>query len=248
MDMADGRKYPSVFVVDGCTGFPPPLPPKPGQTRTRNQRNRLIQNILLVLVCLALFGLFVEGIFIYSLHNRANHNDTTPSRPVEPKTEARKGGHNKQPDDKKTKQSTFLHPSKPLAHLSAGDTKPKEDGIMKWKDVQNSTYELEYKDGKLIVQKEGFYYVYSKLSYTADGMSFTQMVQWSTSRYLNKPITLLTYHRRNSKSGQNGTLRSSYLGGIFHLFKGDAVFVEVKDGTSIRLHDAAENVFGMFML
>lgn len=119
---------------------------------------------------------------------------------------------------------------------------------MKWKDVQNSTYELEYKDGKLIVQKEGFYYVYSKLSYAADGTSFTQMVQWSTSRYLNKPITLLTYHRRNSKSVQKGTLRSSYLGGIFHLFKGDAVFVEVKDGASIRLHDAAENVFGMFML
>lgn len=79
MDMADCHKYPSVFVVDGCTGFPPPLPPKPGQTRTRNQRTRLIQNILLVLVCLALFGLFVEGIFIYSLHNKANHNDTTPS-------------------------------------------------------------------------------------------------------------------------------------------------------------------------
>ncbi|KAF4073657.1 hypothetical protein AMELA_G00245820 [Ameiurus melas] len=247
--MTDGCvKYPSVFVVDGGTGFPPPLPPKPGQTRIRNQRNRLIQNILLVLVCLALFGLFVEGIFIYSLHAKANHNDTAQSNSLEPKTDALKGGRDKEHVKKKPKQQTSLHPSKPLAHLAAGDTKPQKDGIMKWRDVQNSTYELEYNDGKLIVQKDGFYYVYSKLSYTADGTSFIQMVQWSTSRYLNKPITLLRYSRRNSKPVQKDTLRSSYLGGIFHLYKGDAVYVEVKDGSAIRLHDAAENAFGMFML
>lgn len=69
MGMADGHaSYPSVFVVDSGTKFPPPLPPKPGQTRIQNRRKCLIQNTLLVLVCLALLGLLVEGYFIYKLH------------------------------------------------------------------------------------------------------------------------------------------------------------------------------------
>lgn len=67
--MAHGRvSYPSVFVVDSDAKFPPPLPPKPGQTRIQYRRNHLIQNILLVLVCLALCGIIVEGYFIYKLH------------------------------------------------------------------------------------------------------------------------------------------------------------------------------------
>lgn len=78
--MADGRvSYPSVFVVDGGTGFPPPLPPKPGQSRIRTLRTNLIQKLLLVLVCLALCGLLVEGCFIYQLH-RANQTSQAVSK------------------------------------------------------------------------------------------------------------------------------------------------------------------------
>ncbi|MCI4391799.1 hypothetical protein PGIGA_G00138560, partial [Pangasianodon gigas] len=159
------------------------------------------------------------------------------------------GGPNEEkPVTKKPKLLTIQHPSKPLAHLTAGDKKPKKDGVMEWKENGDSIlYELKYKDGKLIIQKEGYYYVYSKLSYSAEGPPFIQMVKKNTTRYLGNSITLLTYYRHNSNSNK-GSMRSSFLGGIFHLYKEDAVFVHVNNGSLIRLHNSADNFFGMFML
>ncbi|MCJ8746042.1 hypothetical protein PDJAM_G00137170 [Pangasius djambal] len=244
--MADGYvSYPSVFVVDSGTKLPP-LPPKPGQTRIQNRRNRQIQNILLVLVCLALIGLLVEGCFIYYLHW---NNKTSEDKSDNPQTEARRGPNEENPITKKPKLPTILHPSKPLAHLTAGDKKPKKDGIMEWKENGDSIlYGLIHRDGKLIVQKEGYYYVYSKLSYSAEGPPFIQMVKKNTTRYLGNSITLLTYYRHNSNSVHKGSMRSSFLGGVFHLYKEDAVFVHVNNGTLVRLHNSADNFFGMFML
>lgn len=120
---------------------------------------------------------------------------------------------------------------------------------MEWSlEGTSMLYELNYSDGKLIVQKEGFYYVYSKLSYSADCRSFVQMVRKTTPRYMGEHPPLLTYRRHNSNSVHKDTLRNTYLGGVFHLFEGDAVFVEVSNGSLIRLRNTADNFFGMFML
>lgn len=109
-------------------------------------------------------------------------------------------------------------------------------------------HQLEYRDGKLIVLKEGYYYVYSKLSYSADRPPFIQMVKRSTSRYLGEPLELLTYRRHNPNVALKGTLSNSYLGGVFHLYKEDAVFVHVNNGSLVRLQTTADNFFGMYML
>lgn len=90
--------------------------------------------------------------------------------------------------------------------------------------------------------------MYSKLSYSEDGHSFIQMVQEETQRLKSKPITLLTYSKRNIKPVHKSSLSNSYLGGVFYLYKGDGVYVEVNDGSLIRLHNPSDNFFGMFML
>lgn len=119
---------------------------------------------------------------------------------------------------------------------------------MKWNDDgQSLLYKLEYRDGKLIIQEEGYYYVYSKLTYGAEG-HFSQTVEKNTTRYLGGSIKLLEYRRHNLNLTNTGSMRSSYLGGVFHLYKGDAVFVHVKKGSSVNLSNAANNFFGMFML
>ncbi|KAG7317349.1 hypothetical protein KOW79_019647 [Hemibagrus wyckioides] len=183
-DMADGRFLkPSVFVVDGGTGFPPPLPPKPGQRRIQKRKKLLIQNLLVVLVCLALAGLLVEGFFIYRLHHT---NQTQVSIPAQPKTEALQGERIKEQPSKESRPPTIPNPSKPLAHLTVAK-KPEKEGIVEWNGNENGesfVYQFKYKDGKLIVRKEGYYYVYSKLSYSADSTSFSYTVERDTTRYL----------------------------------------------------------------
>ncbi|GAA6083825.1 tumor necrosis factor ligand superfamily member 14 [Tachysurus ichikawai] len=247
--MADGRVvHPSIFVVDSGIGFPPPLLPKPGEKRIQKRRKHLIQKTLSVLVCLALLGLLVEAFFIYSLHHT---NQTTESNPVSPKTEALKGSQNEdQPVSRKSRPFTIMNPTKPLAHLTVAK-KPEKEGIMEWSDNETGDsirFQLKYRDGKLIIQKEGFYYVYSKLSYSADGPSFIYTVERNTSRYLGKPINLLRSSSYNSKPVQRINVRDSSLGGVFHLLKDDALFVHVNNGSLIRLHISADNYFGTFML
>ncbi|KAI5628099.1 hypothetical protein C0J50_8337 [Silurus asotus] len=241
--MADGHAaYPSVFVVDGATHFPPPLPPKPGQRRMQVRRNRLVQNTLLVLVCLTLLGVLMEGVFIYKLHK---NNDTSESKAAE-SPEALKGD---QPVTRRPKPPPIPRPSKPLAHLAAGSKKPEKEGILEWiVEGDPIIHELEYRDGTLIVQKEGYYYVYSKISYSAEGNSFTQMVQKRSQRLPGSSMELLTYKRYNPSPLQKGSVRSSYVGGVFFMYTNDAVFVYVNNGSSVLLHKPADNCFGMFML
>ncbi|KAM9494735.1 tumor necrosis factor ligand superfamily member 14-like isoform 1-T2 [Clarias gariepinus] len=239
MNMADKcMSYSSVFVVDSGTISPPPLPPKPGLTRMKTRRNHLVQKTLIVLVLLSFCGLAVEGYFIYNLYINGD----------QPKTAAEQGDHiNPIPVTRKPKPPTILVPPKPLAHLAARNN-PENEGIMKWNDDgQSLLYKLEYRDGKLIIQEGGYYYVYSKLTYGAEG-HFSQTVEKNTTRYLGGSIKLLEYRRHDLNSANKGSMRNSYLGGVFHLYKGDAVFVHVKKGSSVNLSNAANNFFGMFML
>lgn len=109
-------------------------------------------------------------------------------------------------------------------------------------------YHLKYEKGKLRIQKGGYYYVYSKLSYSADGPTFIQTVKKITPRYMGDTITLLTHSRFSVKPSHKGNGRNSFLGGVFHLLKDDALFVHVNNGSLIRLHHSSDNCFGVFML
>lgn len=120
---------------------------------------------------------------------------------------------------------------------------------MEWNVEGNSLiYKFNYNKGKLIVQKEGYYYVYSKLSYSEDYSSFIQMLKMDTNLYDGDYPALITYRRHNPKPVQKGTLSDSYLGGVFHLRQGDALYVHVNNGSLVRLHNPSDNFFGMFML
>ncbi|XP_062842491.1 tumor necrosis factor ligand superfamily member 14-like [Trichomycterus rosablanca] len=221
-----GVRYPSVFVVDKETL--PPLPPKPGHMRGQARRNRLIQNTLFLIVCIILFGLAVEGYFIYNLYRKN-------PEPVSNKTTNKKS-------------MPIVLPSKPTAHLTAGKEKANTDGVMLWNlDPEPILYELKYEKGKLLVEKEGYYYVYSKIWFKSDGI-FIHMVQKETPRYRNKPLDLLSDRRYQLKPAIKGSTRSSYLGGVFYFYMKDAVFVHVNNSSLVCLHTPADNFFGMFML
>ncbi|XP_043090901.1 tumor necrosis factor ligand superfamily member 14 [Puntigrus tetrazona] len=234
--MAPGKVlYPSVFTVDSKMG-PPPLPLKPG----RRQRRDVIQTLLVILVCVALCGMAVEACFIYHLFT-SKENSTPPDEPLTGMRKQEKE-HAAPP---KQKPHGEMKPPKPMAHLTTG-MKP-VNGVVLWHENHNFfLYQVKHKanEGKLIIEKEGYYSVYSKINFEVDSILISHSVLRVTHRFLGNEIPLLQSTRLRLKLT---TIDSSYLSGVFHLYKGDAVFVMVKNGTLV-LSNSAENYFGLFMV
>lgn len=108
-------------------------------------------------------------------------------------------------------------------------------------------YEMTYKDRELKIEKEGYYYVYSKVFFS-DSNGFQHRISMHTDRYSGN-ITLLQSRKypSHSKVSQK-TQSNSYLGGVFHLYKDDGIFVDVSDTAKIVRHKPSENVFGAYMI
>ncbi|XP_040918702.1 tumor necrosis factor ligand superfamily member 14 [Toxotes jaculatrix] len=225
-------KYPSVYVVDSHADWPHP-PPK---LRQRQCRMGVAQTLLFMLVSVALCGMIIEACLIYHLYQL----DTAPSASFSKHT----GGED---DTSPTKKPSYeIPPSKPVAHLTDGQDVIHEEKIMAWSmNADPLLYEMDYKDRKLIIQKEGYYYVYSKVFFTDNGV-FHHSVNMHTEKYAGGRITLLQSRKYSLKSSK---IRSnSYLGGVFHLYKNDAVYVEVSNTTKIDRHKSFENIFGAYMI
>ncbi|XP_036421629.1 tumor necrosis factor ligand superfamily member 14-like [Colossoma macropomum] len=218
-------------------------------------KNRMIQTILYVLVSIALFGIVVETCFIYHLYTTKHSSellydkDFLRTDPTEDTSSFCIMEASTVPS-KKTRPPPFKA-FKPLAHLRAYVERPGADGVMRWNDkVDLELHELEYKENKLVVEKEGYYYIYSKLCFDAKEAFFHHLVVMTSSRFRGSLIELLSnrYYEDHPKPlKREGSMKNSYLGGMFHLYKGDAVFVVVKSGT-VRMQSLANNYFGMFMM
>ncbi|KAI2666006.1 Tumor necrosis factor ligand superfamily member 14 [Labeo rohita] len=98
-----------------------------------------------------------------------------------------------------------------------------------------------------LTKKEGYYSVYSKISFRDDNMICIHSVLRLTHRYVGGEILLLQSSRYHPKTPRPIIKDNSYLSGMFHLYKGDAVFVTLKNCTLV-LSNAAENYFGVFMV
>lgn len=112
-------------------------------------------------------------------------------------------------------------------------------------DADPLLYQMKYRGGSLLIQKEGFYYVYSKVSFLDTGV-FHHSVDLKTKLYPGKSITLLNSRKYSELSSK--TRSNSYLGGVFHLRKDDAVCVKVSNTSNVLRHKSFENIFGAYMI
>ncbi|KAA0705237.1 hypothetical protein E1301_Tti019555 [Triplophysa tibetana] len=205
-----GVEFPSVYVVDS-KARPPPLPPKPG----RRQRREVVQTLLVILVFVALFGMAVEACFIYYLYT--SNGKPTPSS--DPQTAMSKQDE-EQKVHPKQKPRGAIDPSKPMAQLTTGHT---GIGIMLWNQSQESIlYRIKHKEkeGKLIIEQDGFYSIYSKIHFVETGLYYTHSVARTSPRYTGGEILLLQSSRQLPKPMKPGTHDNSFLSGVFNLFKG----------------------------
>ncbi|XP_026208273.1 tumor necrosis factor ligand superfamily member 14 [Anabas testudineus] len=217
--MAEGG-YPSVYVVDSHVTRPP-IPPRLNE---RPRRAGVAQILLFLLVSMALCGMAIEACFIYRLYQTESAILASSSKII--------GEDVTTP----TNQLGDVHPSKPVAHLTDGKDVVYEKELMTWSmNADPLLYEMSYKHGHLIIQKEGYYYVYSKVNFF-DSQSFHHSVNLKTKRYTGKSITLL---QSRKYSGQSSQMRSnSFLGGVFHLYRDDEIFVKVSNTSKIVRHKA----------
>ncbi|TFK15257.1 A-kinase anchor protein 17B-like [Platysternon megacephalum] len=134
--------------------------------------------------------------------------------------------------------------------VSKDDAKFEMQKVLQWQKTGYAPMSnlISYKGGKLKVEKEGLYYIYSQVSFctkTAPGAPFTVFI------YLNLPSEsdrlLLKGQDTHSSSSVYCALQSTHLGGVFELRKGDVVFVNVTDSTQVN-YDHGNTYFGMFKL
>ncbi|MED6255408.1 hypothetical protein ATANTOWER_009252 [Ataeniobius toweri] len=225
---------PSVFVVDAHSTRPT-VPPRPSK---KKDKSGAVQTLLFLLVSLALGGMIIEACFIYRLYRL----EYSPS-----------GFFSKHTDDNFISPTEFpfdgIPPSKPVAHLTDGQDVHHDKHIMSWsKNADPLLYGMEYKDKKLIILKEGYYYIYSKVYFSENG-SFSHSVEMQTEKYAGGSIPLLQSRKYTSKK-ENGPKRysNSYLGGVFHLSKNDAIYVNISSTKQIIRHKSYENIFGAYMI
>uniref|UniRef100_A0A8K9UVM1 THD domain-containing protein n=1 Tax=Oncorhynchus mykiss TaxID=8022 RepID=A0A8K9UVM1_ONCMY len=266
--MAEGHagQYPQVFVVDSQASYTPL--PSWRHLRWGGIGPRALQ----LLVGLAVVGIVMEAGFIVHLYNRTGVIDLSfffflflslslyrpppPSLSHEiiscPLTETNeilvKPTRRKVPPEIQRKPSAHLiGPSQPVG----------EDSVVQWesdKGLSAFTDQMDYKDGHLVAQREGHYYVYSKVHFVEDCFLFKHKVMRITEGYKNKPLVLMKANRfhcpsqdSRPKKISHQNLLNSYLGGVFRLLPGDIIYVTVDNGTLLRF-GAEDNFMGAFMI
>ncbi|XP_030591107.1 tumor necrosis factor ligand superfamily member 14 [Archocentrus centrarchus] len=223
--------YPSVCVVD-THATRPPVPPRLNQMQ---RKSGVAQILLFMLVSLALCGMVIEACFIYGLYHPVGHPTTSAS-----------SSKQSSDDSVAAPAKHGIPPSKPVAHLTDGQDVAHEKHKMAWSmNADPLLYEMTYEDKKLIIQKEGYYYVYSKVFFS-DNDIFRHHINWHTNKY-DGNITLLQ-SRKFSLHSNKKQESNSYLGGVFHFYEGDGISVQVSDTSKIVRHKPFENIFGAYMI
>lgn len=138
-----------------------------------------------------------------------------------------------------------------MSFIPAGGS-VQENEVMLW-HINNLTVlsGMAYKDGRLEVQEEGFYYVYSKVCFSDHGL-------WNQSPYFFHHFVMKSAHLHGNHYTlmqsqkelrvNSSDLNNSFLGGLFHLHKGDGIFVRIRTNLNILQYNVSEHFFGAFMM
>ncbi|XP_040002610.1 tumor necrosis factor ligand superfamily member 14-like isoform X1 [Xiphias gladius] len=142
---------------------------------------------------------------------------------------------------------------RPFAHLMGSNNPVGENNVVQWihEGGEAITHNMSYNKGRLLVEKEGYYYLYSKLQMNSGVVcSLIQHKVMKDTRAYDKSIELMkskSFHCRTPKPSDGDDLWNSFLAGIFHLQRGDKIFVTLEDIHKIR-PGLADNFMGAFML
>ncbi|XP_015204373.1 tumor necrosis factor ligand superfamily member 14-like [Lepisosteus oculatus] len=210
----------------------------------RKRKSRVSWKLLYILIALALLAVVIEGYLIHCLRMRSPEQDKANNEEI---TNA------KQIHEEIKHMHRDL--TKPSAHVTGCKFNTSNDGKLSW-EPQNGdayTYEMDYKDGALVIKKEGYYFIYSKIIYgerdckTGHLETFKHTV-FKITQTVSREVELMSSVRSYCKNDKEGELVNSFLGGIYYLLKGNQIFVTVTETKNILVQTSAENVFGAFLM
>ncbi|KAM6941486.1 tumor necrosis factor ligand superfamily member 14-like isoform 1-T2 [Lycodopsis pacificus] len=259
--MAEGGvgTCPQVFVVDREASYI-------SQPSGKSSRwARVSQKFLLLLVGLTLLGLVVEGCFIYRLYKRTEEFSPCKNHPLclnlsHTKTSGQQGGAiMRQVGPKESNEIPTVPPrldpvqQKPFAHLTGPNSDPLlENGVVLW--VHDVTHNMVYDGhGRLSVEKEGYYYLYTKVTLNAaeECLAIQHKVMTATNAYDNPIMLMRSKSNRcqttRAKASGGEDLWNSFLAGIFHLKRKDTIYVTLDNFTKIHAGHS-DNFMGAFMI
>uniref|UniRef100_A0A8C1WGX8 THD domain-containing protein n=1 Tax=Cyprinus carpio TaxID=7962 RepID=A0A8C1WGX8_CYPCA len=252
-----------VFVVDSQV-----LPP---QVSVRRDGPQL--SVIYLLLAVALLGVFIEAGFIWHLYSRtAASSDIQKVEYIKGEKHTFPSSSHDSNEILPAKPPNAE--SKPAAFLQIASPPFSGNGVLHWRADSFPVFMrgLEYKDNSLYVQQDGYYYIFSKIAHLENCNFFKHQVMQRTERYSSKAIELMQSSRYSTAhhtplqitaaslkahecfycrficvTNLSQSRGNSYLGGIFHLFKGDSVFVKVSNSSQVH-GEAYENFFGAFMV
>ncbi|XP_077474267.1 tumor necrosis factor ligand superfamily member 6-like [Stigmatopora argus] len=229
------RQPSSVYVVDSRAGAP-----RGSRVGVRDGGRRPCpQSFLYMLVSVALCAFILEAVLIFFLHSRQPVQAASFSfSKLGTATEKNASAHTSTP---------YAPLFKPVARLMDVKDAIHGNGVLSWSRKGNPLVRgMDSNDKSLLVRREGFYFVYSKVSFYVGG-GFRHSVMMRTRRHPGGTVTLLEA-RKYSSLDKRGDVCNSFLGAVFTLHKDDAIFVKVSDPSKIVRVIPYENVFGAFMI
>uniref|UniRef100_A0A668A5J9 THD domain-containing protein n=1 Tax=Myripristis murdjan TaxID=586833 RepID=A0A668A5J9_9TELE len=241
---------PQVFVVDSQANYAA-LP------SGKNAKGlRVSQRVLLFLVGLALFGLVVEACFIFYMYRKIEVRLVSLfSLCMCAHVSIMERESNEIPPLPTGRTLPAEPQRRPSAHLM-GSKNPVNKNIVQWTDADGDafTYRMEYNGSHLVVQEDGYYYLYSKVYFAAEECSAIKHKVMKHTEAYDESMELMKSNRLHCHSPRAQMsqkpvedLWNSFLGGIFHLQPGDKIFVTLEDGKTMR-PGSAENFMGAFMI
>ncbi|KAM7009557.1 tumor necrosis factor ligand superfamily member 14 [Tautogolabrus adspersus] len=254
---------PQVFVVDSQASY---ISATAGKKR---RWERAGQKCLLMLMGLVVVGLVVQGCLIHNLYRKTEAFALCMSHPFcqnlsEPVSSGLQDGiilgrvGSEASNQISSMDQTEEGQQRPFAHLMGSSKTVDEHSVVQWMTNvgETITHKMSYEDGRLLVEKEGYYYLYSKVTLGAeeDCLLFQHEVLKDTRAY-GKPIQLMKSkrircwtHRSSGDTSPSGEeLWNSFLAGIFHLQSGDKVYVKLD--SKEKEHPApGDNLLGAFMI
>ncbi|XP_030248130.1 tumor necrosis factor ligand superfamily member 14-like [Sparus aurata] len=248
---------PQVFVVDSQANYDSVL------GRKKPWWARVGQKFLLLLIGFTVLGLAVEGCLIYNLYKKTEalcEFHPLCQNVSRPQTSRQKGGTSSseaQPQGSNEISKVQPHLEKwPFAQLLGTNIPSKNGSVVQWRHSGGETYlsNMGYDNGHLVVNREGYYYLYSKVTTNAaEECSLILHKVMKVTQAYDKPIELMKSKSfrcpkpPSEKPPEVGEdLWNSFLSGIFQLQSGDKIFVTLEN-QEIR-QGSTENLMGAFMI
>ncbi|XP_051982111.1 tumor necrosis factor ligand superfamily member 14-like [Xyrauchen texanus] len=235
------ERCPQVFVVDSQAQGPH----TPCQVPVKLATKRL--SLIYLLLAVALLSIFIEALFICHLYNRPVVLTDIQNLGFS------KGEKNSYPssshDLNEMLPGKIPKEEKPAAFLQGSSPPLGDNGVLHWESDSFPGFirGLDYKNNSLYFHQEGYYYIFSKIVHLQKCNYFKHEIMLCSERYNNQSIPLIKNSRYLCIPEKYQTKENSFLGGIFHLNKGDSVYVQVNNSTQVHISNT-DNYFGAFII